>query len=87
MYSDASATGWGVTFGQQVSQGQWSLDEAYYHINIKEVMAVHFGLITMLSSYTDRFLTIYQGHSVRTTGASTAKRHGVPVANILQMAG
>ena len=32
-------------------------------------------------------VSLFQGHSVRHAGTSTAKRSGVPIANILQMAG
>ena len=73
IFSDASDTGWGVTFGQRVSQGQWTLAEASYHINIKEVMAVYFGLVTMLSSYSDTCIKL---HIDNTVAVSVIKHMG-----------
>ena len=43
IYSDASDTGWGAHFQGRNTGGNWSLEE-YFHINVKEMLAVYFSL-------------------------------------------
>ena len=35
-YSDASDNSWGAHFQDRNTGGNWSLEEKYYHINVKE---------------------------------------------------
>ena len=42
--SDTSDTGWRARFQGRNTGGDWSLEEKYYHINVKEMLAVYFSL-------------------------------------------
>ena len=44
IYTDASNKGWGAICDKAESGGNWALSEQKYHINIKEMLAVLFGL-------------------------------------------
>ena len=53
IYTDASDTGWGATFDKRETHGHWSLAEMAYHIIVKEIMGVYFGLKSLMSSVHD----------------------------------
>ncbi|OMH83609.1 hypothetical protein AX774_g2884 [Zancudomyces culisetae] len=44
VFTDASDTGWGVVIGTKTYAGQWSRQEADWHINVKELRAVEIAL-------------------------------------------
>ena len=44
IFTDASNVGWGAHFNDTSTQGSWSKEENTLHINIKEMLAVYFGL-------------------------------------------
>lgn len=44
IFTDASKTGWGATYGTINTSGWWSKDELNLHINILELKAVYFAL-------------------------------------------
>ena len=44
LYTDASNTGWGAHFEGSSTSGTWTIEENSYHINIKDMIAVLFGL-------------------------------------------
>ena len=41
--------GWGAHFGSTTTQGSWSRAETLLHINIKEMLAVYFGLKSLVT--------------------------------------
>ena len=45
---DASLTGWGAVYKDLKCGGHWSKDENQYHINVLELMAIFFGLKSLL---------------------------------------
>ena len=48
--TDASQSGWGVTFENQSTNGEWSMEEKKQHINWLELQTVLLGLQSFLSS-------------------------------------
>ena len=48
IYTDASNTGWGAYFEGQNTSGTWSHSESLLHINVKEMIAVLFGLKSLI---------------------------------------
>ena len=44
LQSDASNVGWGAHMRNQNDVGNWSVNDAKYHINIKEMLAVKLAL-------------------------------------------
>lgn len=58
--SDSSKTGWGgiLSTGETVS-GSWSQDESYNHINILELKAVHFCILSFSSILANKSIYIY----------------------------
>ena len=59
IYSDASDTGWGAHFQGRNTWGNWSLEEKYYHINVKEMLAVYFSLKCFAKDVSNLTLTIH----------------------------
>ena len=53
IFTDASNEGWGASFNGKVTQGTWSIDEDDLHINVKEMLAVLFGLKSLLKDVKD----------------------------------
>ena len=47
IFTDASDDGWGVHFDDVETGGGWSSAEVALHINVKEILAVYFGLQSM----------------------------------------
>ena len=47
--TDASQSGWGVTFENQLTNGEWSMEEKKQHINWLELQTVLLGLQSFLS--------------------------------------
>ena len=47
--TDASKLGWGATVGHNATSGLWSSTEATEHINVLELKAVLFGIVSLLS--------------------------------------
>ena len=47
--TDASQSGWGVTFGNQLTNGKWSMEEKKQHINRLKLQTVLLGLQSFLS--------------------------------------
>lgn len=45
LFSDASDKGWGATMGTKEVSGQWQREERNWHINRKELKAVHLALL------------------------------------------
>ena len=64
MYTDACDTGWGVRFLDRENHGQWSIEESKLHINVKEIMAVYFGLITMLHDMSHTSVKLHIDNTV-----------------------
>ena len=56
IYSDTSDTGWGVHFQGRNTGGNWSLEEKYYHINVKEMLAAYFSLKCFAKDFSDLIL-------------------------------
>ena len=48
IFTDASNEGWGASFDTTETQGSWSNDEKKFHINVKEMLAVYFGLKSLV---------------------------------------
>lgn len=48
LITDASNLGWGAVFKQETAQGKWTEKEEGWHINEKELLAVLFGLKTLV---------------------------------------
>lgn len=48
--TDASQSGWGATFENQSTSGEWSMEEKKQHINWLELQTVLLGLQSFLSS-------------------------------------
>ena len=44
IYSDVSGNGWGAHFQGRNTGGNWSLEEKYYHKNVKKMLAEYFSL-------------------------------------------
>lgn len=51
--ADASNLGWGAVMGSHKVQGEWSLSEYELHINVKELLAIFFGLKIMAEAKSD----------------------------------
>ena len=51
--TDASKLGWGATVGHNTTSGLWSSAEAMEHINVLELKAVLFGVVSLLSHFAD----------------------------------
>ena len=48
IFTDASNEGWGAQYNGVTTQGTWSTREVALHINVKELLAVLFGLKSLL---------------------------------------
>ena len=48
IYSDESDTGWQAHFEGRNTVGNWSLEGKYYHINVKEMLALYFFFNVLL---------------------------------------
>ena len=48
IFTDASNEGWGAQYDGMTTQGSWSTHEVALHINVKEMLAVLFGLKSLL---------------------------------------
>ena len=59
IYSDASGTGWGAHFQGRNTGGNWSPEEKYYHINVKEMLAVYFSLKCFAKDFSNLTLKIH----------------------------
>ena len=59
IYSDASDTGWGAHFQGRNTGGNWSLEEKYYHINVKEMLAVYFFLKCFAKDFSNLTVKIH----------------------------
>ena len=53
IYTDASQVGWGATLSTSTTQGLWNFHEAQLHINILELLAIKFGLRSLLNDSHD----------------------------------
>ena len=42
IYSDASDTGWQAHFEGRNTVSNWSLEGKFYHVNVKEMLALYF---------------------------------------------
>ena len=51
--TDSSLVGWGATCGILTTGGAWSDTESDMHINVKEMIAVYFGLQSLCRSVSD----------------------------------
>lgn len=47
LHTDASLNGWGAVFHGKQTQGHWSLEEQCLHINILELKAIYFSIISL----------------------------------------
>ncbi|RGB21751.1 hypothetical protein C1646_603096, partial [Rhizophagus diaphanus] len=45
IYTDASNTGWDVSWGKLTIHGRWTLEESQLHINILELKAIQFAIM------------------------------------------
>ena len=53
IFTDASNVGWGASFGPTETRGSWSIAELLLHINVKEMLAVYFGLKSLATNVRD----------------------------------
>ncbi|XP_033124043.1 uncharacterized protein LOC117122547 [Anneissia japonica] len=58
VYTDASLIGWGAKSNDSDTQGLWSKEEALYHINVVEMLAVKFALKSLFSQVHDVHIRI-----------------------------
>ena len=58
IYSDAADTGCGAHFQGRNTGGSWSLEEKYYHINVKDMLAVYFSLKCFSKDFSNFTLKI-----------------------------
>jgi ribonuclease HI len=47
--TDASMQGWGAVFEQSKTQGIWSTHSKNFHINVLEMLAVKYALLSLCS--------------------------------------
>ena len=59
IYGDATDTGWGVNFQDRNTVGNWSLEEKYYHINVKEMLPLYFVLKCFAKDFSNLKLKIH----------------------------
>ena len=59
IYSNVSDTGWGAHFQGRDNGGNWSLGEKYYHVNVKEMLAVYFYLKCFAKDFSNLTLKIH----------------------------
>ena len=71
--TDASSSGWGAVFNNTKTRGTWQLHEKSYHINVLELKAILFGLISLIKVHntsikisTDNMNAV---HSIRNKGS------------------
>ena len=57
-FSDASNTGWGARFRDMTARGSWTPAELAFHINVREMMAVLFGLKSLCGSLSETSLRL-----------------------------
>ena len=77
LYTDASKSGWGAALVRsgkvvQQSSGKWSCSESLQHINILELTAVKFGLLS-LESFLSKEINVY---SDNTSAISYINKYG-----------
>ena len=58
MTTDASQVGWGATVDGHNTQGLWDANETTFHINILELLAIQFGLKSLLDKVHDQHIRI-----------------------------
>ena len=58
IHTDASQVGWGATLSTSTTQGLWTFHEAQFHINILELLAIKFGLRSLLDDSHDTHIRI-----------------------------
>ena len=46
--TDASLLGWGAVHQKITTGGHWAVEESKFHINVLELMAILFGLKSLL---------------------------------------
>ena len=46
IHTDASMTGWGATDGKHTTNGLWTETERQYHINVLEILAIQFAILS-----------------------------------------
>lgn len=61
--TDASLSGWGATFGQQTTAGQWDLSLTGTHINVLETMAVHQAILHWADALRGHKVTVLSDNS------------------------
>lgn len=44
--TDASLSGWGAVSDDRTANGHWTAEQATFHINVLELMAIYYGLLT-----------------------------------------
>ena len=47
LHTDASLTGWGAHLSQNHAQGKWTSLQRRLHINVLELLAIHYGLLSL----------------------------------------
>ena len=73
IHTDASPVGWGATLARDHShtQGLWTCHEAQSHINVLELLAIKFGLQSLLHARSDTHIRI-QSDSTTAIAYTTA---------------
>jgi len=63
IFTDASALGWGAKMGDCQIGGRWSCEEASYHINTLEMLAIFHALRALKDNVCGRHVKIYSDNS------------------------
>ena len=80
MWSDASDVGWGAHLGEEVASGPWSLEEAELSINVRELLAVEYGLQYFAPQISNSTVALFADSStavayLRNQGGTRSQRH------------
>ena len=71
--TDASSTGWGAVYNNTTTRGIWQLHEKSYHINVLELKAILFGLISLIKVQNTHIKILTDNmnavHSIRNMGS------------------
>ena len=49
IFTDASEEGWGASMGNVTTGGRWTYEESQSHINVLELKAIYFSLLSLIS--------------------------------------
>ncbi|KAI2656634.1 ORF V: Enzymatic polyprotein [Labeo rohita] len=80
VYTDASITGWGATYGGHAVLGVWTSPQLHWHINYLELLAVRFSLNHLKGCLRGKHVLV---HMINTMTIAYINRQG---GRILQLA-